>query len=61
MTKEENIVQELVRKFTYLEGKVEIRRARRISLEVDYANFLEVFDFSAGKGEMVVAPRLVLP
>ena len=46
MAKEENIVQELVRRFTYLEGKVEIRRPRRISLEVDYAHFLEVFDFS---------------
>lgn len=47
MTKDENVVQELVRKFSYLEGKIEIRRPRRIFLEVDHASFMEIFDFVA--------------
>ncbi len=46
MSKEENIIQELIKKFSYLEGAVKIQRTRRILLETDYKNFREVFAFA---------------
>jgi len=46
MPAEENIKQELISRFPFLEGKVNILRSRRISLEIDKQNFPEVFDFA---------------
>jgi Ni,Fe-hydrogenase III component G len=45
MPQEESIKQELIRKFGYLENNIKIQRPRRISLEIDYKNFFEVFDY----------------
>ena len=46
MSEEENIVQQLIGKFSYLEGKIRIPRPRRISLEADYDNFGAIFDYA---------------
>ncbi|MCX5697111.1 MAG: NADH-quinone oxidoreductase subunit C [Candidatus Omnitrophica bacterium] len=46
MSKEEDIIQELINKFGYLEGAVKVQRPRRILLEIDYKNFREVFAFA---------------
>lgn len=46
MPAEENIKQELINKFAYLESSINIRRPRRLSLEVDYNNFNRVFDYA---------------
>ena len=43
MAIEEDIKQELSEKFYYLENKIRIARPRRIYLEVEQANFEEVF------------------
>jgi len=45
MSPEENIKQQLAKKFGYLENKINITRPRRLFLEVDLANFREVFDY----------------
>ena len=46
MSKEENIIAELVKKFPFLEGKYTLIRARRITIEVDRSNAVEVMDFA---------------
>lgn len=46
MAQEENITQELIKKFAYLEGKIRIQRQRRVSLEVNLVNFWEVFEYA---------------
>ena len=46
MTKEENIQQQLVKKFAFLDGKVRIQRARRLYADVDYANFRKVLEYA---------------
>ena len=46
MTKEENIQSELIKKFGFLEGKITVRRARRIFAEVPLENFNEVFEYA---------------
>ena len=46
MTKEENIQNELIKKFGFLEGKITVRRARRIFAEVPLKNFNEVFEYA---------------
>jgi membrane-bound hydrogenase subunit beta len=43
---EEVISQELINRFSYLEGNIKIQRPRRIFLETDYKNFPEVFDYA---------------
>jgi len=43
----EEIKQELINKFSYLEGKIQVPRPRRISVEVNLDNFLNVFVFAA--------------
>jgi len=43
MSKEEAIKEKLINKFSYLDGKVNVQRVRRIFTEVDYVNFLDVF------------------
>lgn len=48
MSKEENIKEKLITKFPYLDGKINITRARRIFAEVDYAKFLDVFVYLKG-------------
>ena len=46
MTNEESIQNELIKKFAFLEGKVTVRRARRIFAEVPLANFRELFEYA---------------
>ena len=46
MNKEENIISELIKKFPFLEGKCIIIRARRITIEVDRTNLIELVDFA---------------
>ena len=46
MTKEENIQSELVKKFSFLEGKVTIRRVRRIFTDTVLENFAKVFEYA---------------
>ncbi|MCX5714153.1 MAG: NADH-quinone oxidoreductase subunit C, partial [Candidatus Omnitrophica bacterium] len=46
MSQEDIVVEALVGKFAYLEGRVKIQHARRIFLEVEYKNFREVFAFA---------------
>lgn len=47
MSKEENIQQELVKQFPFLEGKFKIQRERRIFVEVLEVNFLKIFGYAA--------------
>lgn len=44
MSQDENIKQDLVGKFGFLEGKIRIARPRRIFLETDLDNFFPVFE-----------------
>jgi membrane-bound hydrogenase subunit beta len=44
MTTEENIKQVLTDRFSYLQDKVTVKRARRIFVDVDIDKFPEVFD-----------------
>ena len=46
MSQEERITEELKNKFPFLEGNISIPRPRRISLEVAYSNFNEVFEYA---------------
>ncbi|MCX5681389.1 MAG: NADH-quinone oxidoreductase subunit C [Candidatus Omnitrophica bacterium] len=46
MTREENIKQELIKKFNFPEDKIRIARARRISLETDQKIFWQVLDYA---------------
>ena len=46
MTNEENIKSELTKKFGFLDGKVIIRRARRIFADVGLENFEKVFEYA---------------
>lgn len=45
MLKEEKVQQELVNRFAYLENSLKVVRARRVSIEVSYNNFFEVFNY----------------
>ena len=49
MTKEDNLQSELTKQFTFLEGKVAVRRPRRIWAEVPLANFQEVLKYALDK------------
>ena len=46
MTKEENIQSELIKKFGFLEGKVTVRRQRRVFADVTPENFTKVFEYA---------------
>ena len=46
MTKEENIKSELIKKFGFLEGKVTVRRQRRVFADVTPENFTKVFEYA---------------
>ena len=46
MTHEESIVQNLVGKFAYLAGRVQVQRVRRIIASVDQGQFEEVFTYA---------------
>lgn len=46
MTKEENILQKLIKKFPALEGKIRVQRQRRILAEVDSDIFEDVFAYA---------------
>ena len=41
----EDIIQELTKKFSFIEGKISTPRVRRISLSIPQENFFEVFNF----------------
>jgi len=46
MSKEENIVQELIKQFAYLEGNIKITRPRRIFLEIDSSRLEAVLEYA---------------
>ena len=46
MTQENIIIQDLVKKFPFLEGKAMIQRTRRLMAEVDSDRFEEVFSYA---------------
>jgi Ni,Fe-hydrogenase III component G len=46
MSLEENIKQELIKNFSYLENKIRIPRPKRLFLDVDLVNFQQVFEFA---------------
>ena len=46
MTKEENVVSELVKRFGFLEGKTRIQRPRRIFTEAPLDSFREIFEYA---------------
>jgi membrane-bound hydrogenase subunit beta len=46
MTQEEIIAQELIKKFSFLEGHITTPRRRRVFVEVELKDFLEVFEYS---------------
>ncbi|MEI6079683.1 MAG: NADH-quinone oxidoreductase subunit C [bacterium] len=46
LKKEENIQQSLLSKFKTLEGKITVKRARRLFAEVDFSNFRDVFHYA---------------
>ena len=47
MKREESIKQQLIEKFGYLEGKINIQRSRRLYADVSLANFEEVFVYAS--------------
>ena len=46
MTNEDNIKNDLIKKFDFLDGKVTVRRARRIFADVALENFAKVFEYA---------------
>lgn len=46
MTKESDIQNNLVKKFSFLDGKIRVTRARRIFAEVAQENFTDVFEYA---------------
>jgi len=46
MPQENDIREDLVNKFAYLQDKIQIPRARRMSVIMDYNNFNEVFEYA---------------
>ena len=44
-----NIMQDLIKRFPYLSDKVRVQRDRRIYVEVEYSNFIEVFEYAIQK------------
>jgi membrane-bound hydrogenase subunit beta len=46
MNNEEKVVAELIQKFPFLEGKCTIIRARRITIEVDRMNLVDIADYA---------------
>jgi len=47
--REIKIKQDLLSRFPYLNDKIRVQRDRRIYAEVDYANFVEVFEYAIQK------------
>ncbi len=54
MTTEETIQNNLIKAFPFLEGKITIQRARRMTLEVDQAHFREVFTHAIRKEGFII-------
>jgi len=54
MTTEENIKSELIKKFDFLEGKVTVRRARRIFADVPLNKFREIFEYAINNLSFVI-------
>jgi membrane-bound hydrogenase subunit beta len=46
MNNEEKLKSDLIQKFPYLDGKIEIIRQRRITVMVDSSNLLEILEYS---------------
>lgn len=42
----EKVKDELIKKFSFLDGHIQLPRPRRIFVDVDYSRFGEVFDFA---------------
>jgi len=45
LNREEDIQNKLLSKFSFLEGRIKVKRARRIFADVDLNNFRSVFDY----------------
>ncbi|MCX5778533.1 MAG: NADH-quinone oxidoreductase subunit C [Elusimicrobia bacterium] len=54
MTIEQDIQQTLIQQFPFLDGKCTVKRARRLSATVDYAQFRTLFDFLADKTDFCI-------
>ncbi len=54
MTNEENIQSKLVKKFSFLENKIKITRARRIFAETSPEDFVKVLEYAAGSLSLVM-------
>lgn len=54
----ENIQNELIKKFPYLEGKVRIQRERRIYADVPLDKFREMFDYAVDKMGFIIMPAI---
>jgi membrane-bound hydrogenase subunit beta len=46
MAEEEDLVNKLISKFTFLQGRIKLQRKRRIFAETDYQNFRALFDYA---------------
>jgi len=44
--RETDIMQDLSKRFPYLNDKIRIQRDRRVYIEVEYTNFIEVFEYA---------------
>lgn len=44
LTRENSIKDELTKKFSFLDGKINVKRERRVYVDVDLSNFRNVFD-----------------
>ena len=58
MTSEEILVQDLIKKFSFLEGKCNIARVRRIFVDVKVENILDVLSFSEKSLQFTMLPAI---
>ncbi len=58
MTKEENIQNQLIEKFPFLDGKIRIQRQRRLFADVELKNFTEVFEYAVKDLLFVMLPGI---
>ena len=53
MEKEESIQKSLVSKFSFLDGKVRVQRARRVYADVDYSVFRSILEYAVKELDFV--------
>ena len=58
MTSEEILVQDLIKKFSFLEGKCNIARVRRIFVDVKAEDILDVLSFSEKSLQFTMLPAI---